>query len=185
MTEAPHSVPLARRLVDRVVAAWHEGAVLLKAVSFAFVGVINTSVDAAVFFLAYLALTYSSGAAEALTWAGEACRCGNTKTLTLIVANMFSWSVAVTGSYVMNSFVTFAKESGGKLRFKSYATFVASGILGAIGNTTALVVVAQFAPVWVAKACAILVSFALNFSMSHFVVFRARHPKARDATRPL
>ena len=42
--------------------------------------------------------------------------------------------------------------------------------------------VAQFAPVWVAKGCAILVSFVLNFSMSHFVVFRARHPKA-DATR--
>jgi hypothetical protein len=28
--------------------------------------------------------------------------------------------------------------------------------------------------VWGAKACAILASFALNFSLSHFVVFRKR-----------
>ena len=30
------------------------------------------------------------------------------------------------------------------------------------------------APVWVAKALAIGVSFLVNFSMSHFVVFRKR-----------
>jgi putative flippase GtrA len=185
MTSAPQSASPARRLVDRLVAAWHERAVLLKAISFALVGVVNTTVDAGIFFLAYTALTSSPTAADALAWAGEACRCGNVKTLTLIVANVFSWSVAITGSYVMNSFVTFAKESGRQLRLKSYATFMAGGIVGAIGNTTALVVVAQFAPVWVAKACAILVSFVLNFSMSHFVVFRARHPKPGDAARPL
>jgi putative flippase GtrA len=51
---------------------------------------------------------------------------------------------------------------------------VASGILGAIANTTTLVVAAQFLPVWAAKGCAILVSFAVNFSLSHFVVFRQR-----------
>jgi putative flippase GtrA len=166
MTTAPQSAPLARRLVDRLVTAWHEGAVVLKAISFAFVGVINTTVDAGVFFLALWVLV------------GSPSRAG---TGTLIVANVFSWSVAITGSYVMNSFVTFAKESGRQLRLKSYATFLAGGILGAVGNTTALVLVAQFAPVWVAKGCAILVSFVLNFSMSHFVVFRARHPNARDA----
>jgi len=170
MTTAPQSAPLARRLVERVAAAWHERAILLKAISFAFVGVVNTCVDAVLFFLALWVLV------------GSPSRAG---TGALIAANVFSWSVAITGSYVMNSFVTFAAESGRQLRLKSYATFVAGGIIGAIGNTTALVVVAQFAPVWVAKACAILVSFVLNFSMSHFVVFRARHPKAGDAARPL
>ena len=162
MATAPQSASLARRLVDRIVAAWHERAVLLKAISFALVGAINTTVDAVVFFLALWAMVGSPNRASAAN---------------LIVANVFSWSVAITNSYVMNSFVTFAAESGRQLRLKSYATFVAGGILGAIGNTTALVMVAQFAPVLVAKACAILVSFVLNFSMSHFVVFRARHPK--------
>jgi putative flippase GtrA len=32
-------------------------------------------------------------------------------------------------------------------------------------------------PVWVAKAIAVLASFVVNFSMSHFVVFRVRHKK--------
>ncbi|HML13114.1 MAG TPA: GtrA family protein [Xanthobacteraceae bacterium] len=160
----------ANRLVARLARAWRERAIVLKAVSFAAVGVINTSVDAGVFFLALWVLVGSPSRAGAGT---------------LVAANVFSWSVAISGSYVMNSFVTFAKESGRQLRLKSYATFVAGGIVGAIGNTTALVVVAQFAPVWVAKACAILVSFVLNFSMSHFVVFRAHHPKPRDAARPL
>lgn len=179
MTFAP-----LKRAFDRVAAAWKGRAIVLKAVSFALIGVINTAVDACVFFLAYSALTSSPEAADAMARFGEACRCGNVKTLTLITANVFSWFVAISGSYVMNSFITFAAESGRRLRFKAYATFVASGLVGAVGNTAALVVVAHFAPVWVAKGCAILVSFVLNFSMSHFVVFRTRHPKAGDAARP-
>jgi putative flippase GtrA len=39
--------------------------------------------------------------------------------------------------------------------------------------------VLQF-PVWVAKAIAILASFVVNFSLSHFVVFRVRHQPAVD-----
>ncbi len=159
---------LPKRLVHRLVAAWHERAISLKAASFALIGLINTAIDAGVFFLTLSLL------AETPDHAGN---------VTLVAVNIFSWSIAVTGSYVMNSFITFAAESGRRLRFKAYAAFVASGILGAIGNTAALVAVAQFAPVLVAKACAILVSFVLNFSMSHFVVFRARDPKARDAAR--
>ncbi len=38
-----------------------------------------------------------------------------------------SWLVAVSGSYVMNSYVTFAAESGRRLRWRAYGTFVASG----------------------------------------------------------
>ena len=76
----------------------------------------------------------------------------------------------------MNSFITFAAESGRQLRFKAYATFVASGVVGAVANTTTLVLAAHFVPVWAAKGLAILVSFVFNFSMSHFVVFRRRAP---------
>ena len=42
--------PLAS-LSERLFAAWRGGAVSLKAVSFALVGLINTAVDAAIFFL--------------------------------------------------------------------------------------------------------------------------------------
>ena len=103
--------------------------------------------------------------------AASLCPCGTGSGLMLIAANMLSWVVAVSGSYAMNSFVTFAAESGRQLRLKAYLTFLASGLIGLVGNTTTLVVAAQFVPVWLAKVLAIGVSFVINFSMSHFVVF--------------
>jgi putative flippase GtrA len=47
-----------------------------------------------------------------------------------------------------------------------------------IANTAALVFAAQVIglPVWLAKGCAILASFVVNFSLSNFVVFRVRGP---------
>jgi putative flippase GtrA len=48
-----------------------------------------------------------------------------------------------------------------------------------------LVLVAQVAPVWIAKGCAILVSFLVNFSLSHFVVFRPRLEVRADAQTPV
>jgi putative flippase GtrA len=160
---------LPKRLVHHVVTAWHDRAIILKAASFALIGVVNTLVDLGIFWLTLSLLAETPDHVD---------------TVTLVAVNIFSWSIAISGSYVMNSFITFAAESGRRLRLKSYATFVASGILGAIGNTTTLVVAAHFVPVLAAKGCAILVSFVLNFSMSHFVVFRTRHPKPGDAARP-
>ena len=153
--EKVYAVPMApqSRLMDRLLAAWHERGAALKAVCFGLIGVVNTVIDASVFFLALATLTSS-----------------------LIAANVLAWLVAVSCSYVMNSFITFARESGRKLRWRDYGSFVVSGIAGVIANTATLVIVAQFTPVWVAKACAILVSFLVNFSLSHFVVFRKREP---------
>ena len=77
----------------------------------------------------------------------------------------------------MNSTITFAAESGRKLRWLAYFTFVASGIAGWLVNTAALVVAVEglHLPVWLAKLLAGMVSFIVNFSLSHCVVFRARH----------
>jgi putative flippase GtrA len=149
---------------------------VLKAVSFALIGVVNTAVDAAMFFLAFWFLTGSPPASAAIAWLAGACHCGTPDTVALILANTFSWFVAVSGSYVLNSTITFAAESGRRLRLMAYGMFVLSGIAGYLANTTVLVVAAQFLPVWLAKACAILASFVVNFSMSHFVVFRPRPP---------
>jgi putative flippase GtrA len=89
----------------------------------------------------------------------------------LIVANVFAWLVAVSCSYVMKSYTTFAHESGRTLRARDYGTFVVAGV---VANTATLVIAAHYVPVWAAKALAILVSFLVNFSLSHFVVFRVR-----------
>lgn len=161
-------------LFERMIGFLKGRAVLLKAINFALVGMVNVAVDACVFFLAYWGLNTSSGAAAVTAWFAEACRCGTPETITLIAANVFSWGIAVSGSYMMNSFITFAAESGRTLRWRAYGIFVLSGVAGLIAATGTLVAVAQVAPVWVAKGVAILVSFLVNFSLSHFVVFRPR-----------
>jgi len=118
------------------------------------VGVVNTLIDYSVFLSAYYLIQ-----------------------LPLIPANVLAWLVAVSGSYVMNCFITFAAESGRQLRWRAYGAFVASGVVGVIANTTVLVVASRWLPVPVAKLLAIAASFAVNFSLSHFVVFRTREPR--------
>jgi len=131
-----------------------------KALSFGVVGVVNTLLDFGMFWL----FAWKFG-------------------LPLIGANTLSWIIAVSCSYVMNSLFTFAAESGRRLTRRSYVTFVVSGIAGLIANTATLIIAAKLAPLVLtapsaqlaaAKACAVLASFVVNFSLSHFVVFRRR-----------
>jgi putative flippase GtrA len=132
-------------------AAWHERALVLKAASFAVVGLVNSAVDFGVFSFAY----YTLG-------------------LSIIPANIMSWSVAVSGSYVMNSLTTFARESGRELRLKSYFSFALSQAAGLVANTATVLLASYVVPVLVGKLLAIGVSFLVNFSLSHFLVFRKR-----------
>jgi putative flippase GtrA len=161
-------------ITGRIAAAWHERTVALKAVSFAIVGVVNAAVDFAVFFVALGLLSASAAAVAIASAISGLCQCMSTDTWLIIPANVIAWLVAVSGSYAMNSFTTFAHESGRKLRWRDYGKFVASGIAGVIANTTTVVIAALFVPVWAAKLIAILVGFVVNFSLSHFVVFRRR-----------
>ena len=133
----------------RILAALRQQAWVFKAMSFASVGIVNSLVDLGLFLLALKYLTPS-----------------------LVVANIMSWCVAVTGSYVMNSFITFAAESGRQLNGRTYATFVAAQMLGLIASTSTLIVAALAMPVLPAKLLAIGAAFLVNFSMSNFVVFR-------------
>jgi putative flippase GtrA len=172
MTRMSRSDSARARLLD----AWRNRGVSVKAVAFALVGVVNTAVDFGVFLLARAALDRSSTALSALESLADFCRCGNATTVSLVAANLCSWIVAVSGSYVMNSSITFAAESGRQLRWRDYITFVASGVVGWFANTAALLVAAEILllPVWLAKVIAILASFVVNFSLSHFIVFRVR-----------
>jgi putative flippase GtrA len=126
-------------------------ALRLKAVSFASIGVINTIVDFSLFSFGHLYLG-----------------------IPIIPANICSWLVAVTGSYVMNTLITFAAESQRKLRLKTYGMFLAAQLSGLIANTTTVVVASYFMPVLIGKALAIGVSFVVDFTLSNLVVFRRR-----------
>jgi putative flippase GtrA len=139
------------RLSDRVIAAWHERAIVLKAMSFAAVGLVNSAVDLGVFSFAYYYLE-----------------------LPIVTSNVMAWIVAVSGSYIMNSLTTFARESGRELRAKAYFTFLISQLAGLVANTTTVFVASYFMSVLLGKLLAIGASFLVNFSLSHFVVFRKR-----------
>lgn len=165
-----------------VVAAVEARLVLMrKAASFAAIGVVNTLVDAVIFFIGYSYVTATPEALRLIAAGADACRCSSPDNLRLILINISAWLIAVSGSYAMNSFITFAAESGRRLAWRAYGTFVASSVLGAVANTATLVIAAQILPVMAAKACAILVSFVVNFSMSHFVVFRRRPEPAGES----
>lgn len=172
MTGISRSDSARARLLD----AWRSRGLSVKAVVFALVGVVNTVVDYSVFLLTRVALDHSPAALSAIASLADSCHCGGPVAIALIAANLVAWLVAVTGSYVMNSSITFAAESGRTLRWRDYAAFVASGIVGWLANTATLLVAAEILllPVWLAKVVAILASFIVNFSLSHFVVFRAR-----------
>jgi putative flippase GtrA len=129
----------------------HNRALRRKAITFAGIGVINTIVDFSVFSFAHLWLQ-----------------------IPIIPANITSWVIAVSGSYVMNSLITFAAESGGKLRLKSYAMFCAAQLTGLIANTTTVFVASLFVHVLIGKTLAIGASFVVDFSLSHLIVFRPR-----------
>ena len=120
-----------------------------KLISFGLIGVGNTAIDFGMFTFFYTVLA-----------------------VPLVPSNILSWYIAVSCSYVMNTLITFRAESGRVLRRKDYFHFVLSGIVGAVLATTALVVLSHFIAVLVAKLVSIVVAFAANFTMSHFVVFR-------------
>ncbi|MBR1157398.1 GtrA family protein [Bradyrhizobium sp. JYMT SZCCT0428] len=146
----------ARQIID----AWNRRSFLAKLFSFASIGVVNVLVDVSAFTF-FVQVVH----------------------LQLIPSNILAWIVAVTGSYMMNSKITFGHETGGLLSVGRYLRFAASGILGVVIATTVLVVLSRYTTIPIAKLASIASAFSMNFCMSHFFVFRAQ-PAAR-ARAPL
>ena len=144
----------------RLLAAWNERVLVLKIACYACIGVANTLIDFCVFLIAVQFFA-----------------------VPLIPANVVSWLAGASNSYVLNALFTFARESNRELRWRDYAKFLSAGLVGLIINTTTLVVAVGLMPrltadtahqLAAAKACAIMVGFLVNFSMSYFVVFRRK-----------
>jgi putative flippase GtrA len=142
-------LPIAQRLIDRLHDSARERAIMFKAVSFGLIGVVNTAVDFSVFLLGYYLLD-----------------------LPIVMANMLSWAVAVTCSYLLNSRITFSIDARRELAFRTYFEFVLAQVAGFAANTATVVIASRFMPVLLGKVLATGASFMVNFSLSHFVVFR-------------
>jgi putative flippase GtrA len=143
--------PWIDRLLERVLPAWVDRKLVAKAMSFGLIGCVNATVDFVVFSIGHL-------------YVG----------LPIIPANLIAWCVAVTNSYVLNSMITFAAESGRRLSFGRYFGFAATQVGGLIANTTTVFVASFFVPVLIAKLFAIFASFVVDFTLSHLLVFRRR-----------
>src|SRR5262245_22487079 len=148
--------PWIESLLARVLPSWIDPKLVAKAVSFGLIGFVNATIDFVVFSILHLYFK-----------------------LPIIPANLISWCVAVTNSYVLNSMITFAAESGRKLTFRRYIAFAATQVGGLIANTTTVFVVSFFIPVLIAKLLAIFASFVVDFSLSHLLVFRKREGAPR------
>jgi putative flippase GtrA len=141
-------------IVSQIAAAWRGRTIIAKMFSFAAIGVLNVAVDVTVFSIGYKLFQ-----------------------LPLVLSNVLAWAVAVSGSFAMNTKLTFNRETGGAFSWKHYLRFVASGVLGAIVATATLVVLSQLTNIFVAKFLSIVAAFGVNFSMSHFLVFRTEQLK--------
>ena len=137
------------RVVDR--------AILVKAVSFALIGLVNTGIDFGVFTFTYYYLGWH-----------------------IFVANPIAWLMAVSNSYVLNSMITFAAETGRQLSPRAYITFILSQGGGLIANTTTVFILSYFMPAWMAKIPAIGASFIVDFTLSNLVVFRRREELSKS-----
>ena len=154
---------ITRALFQRLHAASRDRATVIKAASFALIGLLNTVLDLGIFSAGYYLLG-----------------------LPIIAANVLSWTVAVSSSYVLNSMITFSVESGRELSLRTYATFLLAQLAGFFANTTTILIASHFMPVLFGKVLATGVSFIVNFSLSHFFVFRkpaADAPGAGDSSR--
>jgi putative flippase GtrA len=132
-------------------------AILVKAVSFAMIGLVNTGIDFGVFTFIYYDLGWH-----------------------ILVANPIAWLLAVSNSYILNSMITFAAETGRRLSVKAYITFIFTQAGGLIANTTTVFILSFFMPAWMAKIPAIGASFIVDFTLSHLVVFRRREQLSKS-----
>lgn len=124
---------------------------------FGLVGLVNASVDAAVFFtmVAILAAIAPNLSHE---WS-------------LIAANTTSFVIAVSVSYILNSRFTFKKRHE-DLNLRDYLLFVASQVAGFVAHTATLVIAAKYVPLPLAKLFGIGVGFVVNFTLARAIVFR-------------
>src|SRR4029078_11468235 len=128
-----------------------EASRMLKAITVASVGAVSTVLDVSVFWTAVLYLGWP-----------------------IIAANVLFWLFGALCSYVLNSLIPFAAESGRALYWGRYLRFLLSTIACVVFSSTALVILSYSVPLIVAKLLSLLVSFSIDFPLSYFVVFRAR-----------
>jgi putative flippase GtrA len=121
---------------------------LISLLRFASVGVINTSIDAGLFFL--------------LTTLGAAP----------LPANVVSYGTGILASFVMNRSWTFRLRSSRIGISRQFSTFLAVNLCSLALSTAIIVSLVPPMPAIAAKLLSVPPVFALNFLVSRFWIFR-------------
>lgn len=148
----------AAGLVPRLVALARREAP--KLVSFGLIGVLNGFVNYAV------TVGVTVLVLAPLAMAGNDIALGAAKAL--------GWAVAVSNSYLLNTWFTFARESGRRFGWATYLRFVASGTAGLVVEVGSFLLAVRVLPLAFAAIVPIGLAFLVNFTMTRVIVFPGR-----------
>ena len=123
---------------------------ILQAARYGVVGVLNTGIDVALFFVL---IHYAH--------------------LDPVVATVISYSVAAANSFTINRLWTFSGRSRSGSALREAAVFAGVTLLGVIVQAATLAVVQPVAGVIAAKVCATLTAFAATFWLNKRVTFNS------------
>ncbi len=115
---------------------------------FSFVGVLNTLLDFAAFFVFYNLFGF---------W--------------FVVAHVSAFAIALANSFIFNALWTFKNLKRDQL-IRQVSAFVVIGLIGLACSTVVLFVAQPFMHVYFAKILAMVVSLAWNYVGSWFFVFK-------------
>lgn len=125
------------------LARWH------RPLKFALVGAANSAIDFCVFYTGHEIFG-----------------------LSILLANLVAFLVAVTFSYVLNSLFTFSQGHRDLLDVRRSFLFVLGTTFGFIVATAALLFLATYMNLYVAKILAMVVSFCVNYNLSRTILVR-------------
>lgn len=123
----------------------------MSVIRFVVTGGLNTVIDLAVFALLYFIFEVH-----------------------LILANVLAFLVAVTNSYLMNRYWSFAHLRSNKHTLREYIEFVSASIFAVFFSTAILVFGQAYLAVGILKLLAAIVTPIVNFLLYRFLVFAPR-----------
>lgn len=115
---------------------------------FSVVGLLNTALDFAVFFVLFTLLGFGG-----------------------VLSHILAFCVALSNSFIMNALWTFKNLKRDQL-IRQVSTFVIIGVLGLVVSTATLALLAPYVTTYPAKIIAIGASLVVNYLGSALIVFK-------------
>lgn len=116
---------------------------------FGIVGGVNTVTDLVVFFSALSLLA-----------------------LAPVLANILSFTAAVTQSYLLNKYWSFVHDETGRPSWREYLKFVSASLFALAATSAILYFGDETLPIWQLKVIAVFVTPFINYLSYRFIIFK-------------